>query len=122
MLTSLADMMGRSRYSIRQAMERTRKTIVRHRGRFVLDHTAWVCLVFILNASAASAAHLRPCKEVRDRSRWCFCVHSQRSLRLVQFIKLVLHTLACFSSICGFHTFTCTFGISLFTDTCSKIM
>ncbi|XP_026142946.1 UPF0577 protein KIAA1324-like isoform X1 [Carassius auratus] len=54
--------MGRSRYSTRhqQAMERTRKTIVRHRGRFALDHTAWICFVFILKASAA---HLRPCKE-----------------------------------------------------------
>uniref|UniRef100_A0A671ST75 UPF0577 protein KIAA1324-like n=1 Tax=Sinocyclocheilus anshuiensis TaxID=1608454 RepID=A0A671ST75_9TELE len=63
MLTSLAGLMGRSRYSIRQAMERTRKTIVRHRGRFAPDHTAWICFVFILNASAASAAHLRPCNE-----------------------------------------------------------
>uniref|UniRef100_A0A8C1G629 KIAA1324 like n=1 Tax=Cyprinus carpio TaxID=7962 RepID=A0A8C1G629_CYPCA len=44
-------------------MERTRKNIVRHRGRFALDHTAWIYFVFILNASAAFAAHLRPCKE-----------------------------------------------------------
>ncbi|KAL1257061.1 hypothetical protein QQF64_012606 [Cirrhinus molitorella] len=56
-------MMGRSRYSIRQAMEHTRKTIVRHRSRFILDYAPWMCCVFILNASAASGAHLRECKE-----------------------------------------------------------
>ncbi|KAI2653411.1 Endosome/lysosome-associated apoptosis and autophagy regulator family member 2 [Labeo rohita] len=55
--------MGRSRYSVQQAMEHTRKTIVRHRSRFIWDYTAWMCCVFILNASAAFAAHLRQCKE-----------------------------------------------------------
>uniref|UniRef100_A0A673LTT3 UPF0577 protein KIAA1324-like n=1 Tax=Sinocyclocheilus rhinocerous TaxID=307959 RepID=A0A673LTT3_9TELE len=55
--------MGLSRYSLRQAMERTRRTIVRHRSRFILNYTAWICCVFIVNASAASAAHLRQCKE-----------------------------------------------------------
>ncbi|KTF81780.1 hypothetical protein cypCar_00045921, partial [Cyprinus carpio] len=63
LLTSLADMMGRSRYSIRQAMERTRRTIFRHRSRFILYYTAWICCVFIVNASAESAAHLRQCEE-----------------------------------------------------------
>uniref|UniRef100_A0A8C1MWG8 KIAA1324 like n=1 Tax=Cyprinus carpio TaxID=7962 RepID=A0A8C1MWG8_CYPCA len=44
-------------------MERTRRTIVRHRSRFILYYTAWICCVFIVNASAASAAHLRQCEE-----------------------------------------------------------
>ncbi|XP_016319510.1 UPF0577 protein KIAA1324-like isoform X1 [Sinocyclocheilus anshuiensis] len=44
-------------------MERTRRTIVCYRSRFMLNYTAWICCVFIVNASAASAAHLRQCKE-----------------------------------------------------------
>ncbi|XP_067246125.1 endosome/lysosome-associated apoptosis and autophagy regulator family member 2 isoform X3 [Chanodichthys erythropterus] len=63
MLTSPADMMGRSRYSVQQEMERTRKNIVRHRRRYILYYTAWICCVFIPNASSGSAAHLRQCKE-----------------------------------------------------------
>ncbi|XP_059421236.1 endosome/lysosome-associated apoptosis and autophagy regulator family member 2-like isoform X1 [Carassius carassius] len=63
LLTSLADMMGRSRYSIRQAMERTRRTIVRQRSCFILHYSAWICCIFIVSASAAIAAHLRQCEE-----------------------------------------------------------
>uniref|UniRef100_A0A8C2JVU4 KIAA1324 like n=1 Tax=Cyprinus carpio TaxID=7962 RepID=A0A8C2JVU4_CYPCA len=44
-------------------MERTRRTIFRHRSRFILYYTAWICCVFIVNASAESAAHLRQCEE-----------------------------------------------------------
>uniref|UniRef100_A0A673KWQ1 KIAA1324 like n=1 Tax=Sinocyclocheilus rhinocerous TaxID=307959 RepID=A0A673KWQ1_9TELE len=92
--------MGRSRYSIRQAMERTRKTIVRHRGRFALDHTAWICFVFILNASVASAAHLRPCNEVRDHSlcffflwhkmycTFCYVLRSAFSCKAGEFLEM----------------------------------
>ncbi|XP_043120794.1 endosome/lysosome-associated apoptosis and autophagy regulator family member 2 isoform X2 [Puntigrus tetrazona] len=56
-------MTGRSRYSSPRAMERTRKTAVLHRSRLAPEHAAWMCFVFILNASAACAVHLRPCKE-----------------------------------------------------------
>ncbi|XP_026101760.1 UPF0577 protein KIAA1324-like [Carassius auratus] len=63
LLTSLADMMGRSRYSSRQAMERTRRSIVRQRSCFILHYSAWICYIFIVSASAALAAHLRQCEE-----------------------------------------------------------
>lgn len=116
MLTSLSDMMGRSRHSVEQAMERTRKNIVHHRRRFKLNCTAWICCVFILNASTRSSAQLRQCTEVRDYSYSCFFLpYLHCVLSICPVHVFVLHVCWGFKAfVVVWLTFFCTFGISLF--------
>jgi len=106
---SLSDMMGRSRHSVQQAMERTRKNIAHHRRRFKLNCTAWICCVFILNASTGSSAQTRQCTEVRPFLLMFFaqltCV---RTLRFVQCIPVFFKAF-----VVVWHTFICTFAVSL---------
>lgn len=113
--------MGRSHHSVQQTMECTRKTSVHHRRRFKLNCTAWIWCFFILNASTGSSAQLRQCTEVRDRSYSCFCNTYWRTSR---FIHLSSSCICFCTSVFFFfkafvvvwHTFICTFEISLFTD------